>query len=255
MRIHAVSDVHGASEALRSAAVGSDVFVCLGDLLLYLDYEEPGEGIYGQLFGAENAAAYIALRTARDFSAAHQLSARLWDGLAVDRKVAVEQIVATQYATLFAAMPEPALLTYGNVDLPQLWAQYLRPGHQVLDGQTVEIDGVRFGFVGGGLHSPYHTPYEISPEEYAIKVAALGAVDVLCAHLPPDIPELRYDVRARRFERGSAALLEVIRQTQPQLMLYGHVHQPLAARVRVGQTECVNVGHFRGTKRAFVIDL
>jgi hypothetical protein len=29
--------------------------------------------------------------------------------------------------------------------------------------------------------------------------------------------------------------------------LFGHVHQPLAARTRVGRTECVNVGHFKAT--------
>jgi Icc-related predicted phosphoesterase len=95
----------------------------------------------------------------------------------------------------------------------------------------------------------------VSPEVYATKVAALGSVDVLCAHLPPDLPQLRYDVKARRFERGSAALAEAIRDTQPAVMLFGHVHQPLAARARIGRTECINVGHFRGARVPFVMDL
>jgi Icc-related predicted phosphoesterase len=42
---------------------------------------------------------------------------------------------------------------------------------------------------------------------------------------------------------------------QPKYSLFGHVHQPLASRTRVGKTECVNVGHFRATKRPFVLDL
>ena len=38
------------------------------------------------------------------------------------------------------------------------------------------------------------------------RIEALGPVDVVCSHVPPDIPELTYDVLARRHERGSARL-------------------------------------------------
>jgi len=255
MRIHAVSDVHGAWESIPAAAAGSDVFVCLGDLVLFLDYADPGQGIYARLFGAPAAAHYIDLRTQRRFDEAHEFSSRLWAGLDQDRNSAVEAIVGEQYAKMFAALPEPTYLTYGNVDLPRLWPEYLRPGHHVLDGETVVLDGVRFGFVGGGLLSEYRTPYELTPEQYATKVAALGPVDVLCTHLPPDIADLRYDVVARRFERGSRALLDAIIDCQPAVALFGHVHQPLRARTRIGRTECLNVGHFRATRRPFVLEL
>ena len=96
------------------------------------------------------------------------------------------------------------------------------------------------------------TPYEISDEDYAAKVAAVGAVDVLCCHIPPDVPELLYDVVARRMERGSSAVLDAIRDTQPDVVLFGHVHNPLASRTRIGRTECVNVGHFRGRGTPYV---
>jgi hypothetical protein len=33
------------------------------------------------------------------------------------------------------------------------------------------------------------------------------------------------------------------------------VHQPLTHRVRIGGTECINVGHFRATGRPFALDL
>lgn len=255
MRIHAVSDVHGAWQDLPAAGAGADVFVCLGDLVLFLDYADPSQGIYARLFGAHNAARYIELRTARRFGEAHELSTRLWSGLEVDRATAIETIVDEQYSQLFGAMPEPALLTYGNVDLPRLWQRHLRPGHRVLDGEAVEVDGVRLGFVGGGLHSPYRTPYELSPEEFAAKVEAMGPVDVLCAHVPPDVPELCYDVVARRFERGSRAILDAIGDSSPAYVLFGHVHQPLVPRMRIGRTECRNVGHFRGSRRPLVLDV
>ena len=259
MRVHVVSDVHGASAALATSANDSDAFVCLGDLILFLDYDDPRRGIFADLFGVEHAAAYIEARTANDYQTAHKLSTAAWEGIGVadpaDRWRLLESMVRAQYEELFDAMPSPALLTYGNVDIPSLWPDYVQSGHEVIDGATVSVNGSTWGFVGGGLTSPMRTPYEISPEEYAAKVNALGPVDVLFSHLPPAIPELTYDVAARRFEVGSQALLEYVREFQPRYHLFGHVHQPLVARTRVGRTECINVGHFHGRRTPFAIDL
>jgi Icc-related predicted phosphoesterase len=36
-------------------------------------------------------------------------------------------------------------------------------------------------------------------------------------------------------------------------VLFGHVHQPLARRLRIGRTECINVGHFRATGTPYVL--
>jgi Icc-related predicted phosphoesterase len=253
VRLHVVSDVHGHTSALARAGDGADALVCLGDLVHFVDYDDPGQGIFADLFGAENAARFVALRTAGRFDEARQWSNELWAELGGDRWQHVEAAVREQYDRLFAAMPTPAYLTYGNVDVPAFWPDYLRPGHHVLDGQTTQIGGLTFGFVGGGLRSPYRTPYEISDEEYAAKVEAVGAVDVLCCHVPPDLPLVTYDVVARRFERGSPATLDAVRRTQPRWLLHGHVHQPLVGRARIGRTECVNVGHFRATGRPFAL--
>ncbi len=163
--------------------------------------------------------------------------------------------MAKQYAALFAALPEPAYLTYGNVDVPRMWEQYLKPGHCVLDGGTVEIGGWTFGFVGGGLRSVYRTPYEMSEEEFRAKIEAVGEVDVLCTHIPPAVPELLYDTVSRRLEKGSVALLDAIKATRPRYSIFGHVHQPLARRTRIGVTECLNVGHFRAAGAPFVLQL
>lgn len=255
MRVHVVSDVHGRSDALRRAADGADVLLCLGDLLLFVDYDDYSQGIFPELFGAEAAARVVALRTAQRFDEARQMSGRLWARLDGDPRTYIEAAVRRQYAELFAALPIPSYLTYGNVDIPRLWTPYLRPGHHVLDGERTEIGRRWFGFVGGGLRTPYRTPYEIADELYAAKVAAVGEVDVLCAHIPPAVPELLYDTVARRMERGSVALLDAVRRTQPRYLLFGHVHQPLARQVRIGRTECVNVGHFRATGTPYRLEL
>ncbi len=259
VRVHVASDVHGAARELAGAATGSDVFVCLGDLICFLDYHDPSRGIFADLFGPDHALRYIELRTAGRYEEARALSDQAWVGIGVPERSGrwsvMEAMVRAQYEKLFEAMPAPALLTYGNVDLPALWPDYVREDHRVVDGDVVEMDGMRWGFVGGGLVSPMRTPYEIAPEDYAAKVASLGPVDVLFTHIPPAVPELVYDIEARRFEVGSQALLEYVQRVQPRYHLFGHIHQPLAARMRIGRTECINVGHFAGTGRPFALDI
>jgi Icc-related predicted phosphoesterase len=254
VRVHVVSDVHGNDAALARAGDGADVLICLGDLILFLDYDDAEGGIFAELFGADAARELIALRTARRFDEARSMSAGLWSTIAGDRRAAIEDAVRAQYARLFAAFPTPTYLTYGNVDLPHLYPDFMRPGLHLLDGQVTEIGGLRVGFVGGGLQTPMRTPFEIPDDEYAAKVQALGEVDVLCSHIPPDVPELCYDVVARRAERGSAAVRELIEQVQPRWALFGHVHNPLVARTRIGRTECVNVGHFRSRGTPYALE-
>ncbi|HJY70165.1 MAG TPA: metallophosphoesterase, partial [Streptosporangiaceae bacterium] len=77
MRVHVVSDVHGRADALASAGRGADALICLGDLLLFLDYADYGQGIFADLFGVEHARTYVELRTARKFDEARELSTRL----------------------------------------------------------------------------------------------------------------------------------------------------------------------------------
>src|SRR5690348_1463215 len=137
MRVHVVSDVHGAAEALARAGDGADALVCLGDLVLFLDYADHSRGIFPDLFGVANADRMVELRTARRFDEARVLDQELWAGL--DRRTTIETAVRKQYAELFAAFPTPTFATYGNVDIPALWAEYAAPGTTVLDGATARI--------------------------------------------------------------------------------------------------------------------
>lgn len=253
MRVHVISDVHGRSDALPGAGSGADALICLGDLLSMIDYLDHSGGVMGELFGAEKIGTYVELRTEQRFEEARAYSRSLWEGVDGDRGQVTDAAIRRQYRRLFAAMPTPTYLTYGNVDRPAFWPDFAADGIHVLDGQRLELAGRTFGFVGGGLRTAYHTPYEVSDEEYAAKVASVGEVDVLCAHIPPDVPTLLYDVVSRRFERGSRAVLDAIKTTQPAFVLFGHVHQPLYARTRIGRTECVNVGHFRATGSPYVL--
>ena len=80
MRVHVVSDVHGRAEALAGAG-GADGFICLGDLLLFIDYADHRQGIFPDLFGAEATRTFVALRLAKRFDEAREFSRRLWGQL------------------------------------------------------------------------------------------------------------------------------------------------------------------------------
>jgi Icc-related predicted phosphoesterase len=260
MRVHVIVDVHGNSEALARAGDGADALVVLGDLIDFVDYHNHSGAILGRIFGPDAVARFARLRTYGGPGELAGYVRSLWATLSEPRQV-LEDAVREQYQRLFAALPVPSYLTPGNVDLPHLWPEFLRPGVRMLDGEVAGIGGLRFGFVGGLPLPPWiesisggpWRPYVRPCAEFDAACAGLGTVDVLCSHVPPRVPELAYDVVSRRGEASSAALLEVIHRDRPRAALFGHVHQPLAARARVGGTECVNAGHFRRTERPYVL--
>ncbi|MBV9162025.1 MAG: metallophosphoesterase [Pseudonocardiales bacterium] len=260
MRIHVVSDVHGNVDALARAGSGADALLVLGDLIDFVDYHDHSAGILGSVFGSAAVHRFTQLRSGGAPDEAYAFVRELWSRVPDSRDM-IREAVIEQYERLFAVLPSPTYATPGNVDLPELWPRFMRAGVYVLDGQTAEIGGLRCGFVGGGLlpdggipqRDPVFRSYLRTPAQYAVAVSALGRVDLLCSHIPPAVPELLYDVQARRSEIGSEQLLAVIRQDRPRIALFGHVHQPLARRVRVGRTECVNVGHFQRTGTPHVV--
>jgi Icc-related predicted phosphoesterase len=121
-------------------------------------------------------------------------------------------------------------------------------------GEVISIEGVRFGFIGGGVETPLKADGEMSDQAMAAALEEIGEVDVLCTHVPPAIPELRTDVITGRAERGSDPVLEYINRFQPRLHLFGDVHQPKARNWRLGQTVCRNVGYFRATGTPYELD-
>jgi Icc-related predicted phosphoesterase len=260
LRVHVVSDVHGNAEALARAGEGADALVVLGDLLDFVDYRQHDRGIMGTLFGAERVGVFAQLRREGTREETIAFSRSLWASLE-DPGAAVDEAIRDQYASLFASMSAPTFATPGNVDAPALWPEFAGNGIRIVDGETVDIGGLKFGFVGGALlpegvvprRNGVWRPYLRTPAEFDGAVGALGHPDVLCSHIPPAVADLTYDVVARRSETGSAALLATITAGQPRWSLFGHVHQPLSPRRRIGRTECRNVGHFKETGQPYVL--
>jgi Icc-related predicted phosphoesterase len=262
MRVHVVSDVHGNADALARAAEGCDAMIVLGDLVDFVDYRDPTRGILGRVLGPDISAEFGRLRASGGPGELIAFAKQAW-GRFENPAAVVTDAVREQYAALFAVMPDPTWAIPGNVDLPELWPDYARPGVHLPDGKVVEIGGLRVGFVGGVPLPPGVAPRDGGPwrphllaaEDYADAVAGLTEIDLLCSHAPPSVPDLAYDVVSRRQEFAADALCDVIARDRPRQAFFGHVHQPLARRVRLGRTECVNVGHFRRTERPYVLEL
>jgi Icc-related predicted phosphoesterase len=263
MRVHVVSDVHGNAEALARAGDGADALVVLGDLVEFVDYQHPERGIIGRVLGRDASARFGAIRSSGRPGELMAFAREAWSRVP-DPPAVVADAVRAQYGELFAAMEATGVPTFaipGNVDLPELWPEFVRAPVTAVDGEVVTIGGLRFGFVGGvplpaGVEPRVGGPWRpnlLRHPEFESRVATLSGFDVLCSHAPPAVPELAYDVVSRRSESGSAALLRAVTAHRPRVALFGHVHQPLAARARVGRTECINVGHFRRSGAPYVL--
>ncbi len=252
MAIFVISDLHGAHEQIAAAVPDGSVLLVLGDLINFLDYISM-TGILTEVFSVEAVDQVVQLRTAGRVQEARRVMQERARGREDEIKNEIGRRVIQQYEVVFAALPDPTYLILGNVDNPHLVQGFLEssPAVTLVDGRVLELEGERFGFVGGALPTPLHVAGEITEEEMRAKVEALGEVDVLCSHIPPAVPELCFDTLANKAEKGSTDLLRYIEDVQPRRAYFGHVHQPLLSSLRIGRTLCINVGYFRATERAW----
>lgn len=250
--VYVVSDLHGASDALADALPDGAALLLLGDLINFLDYRTM-TGILTEVFPAETVEEVVRLRTAGQTSEARAVMRNRSAGREDEVRGGIAERVRNEYEQVFARLPKGTRFILGNVDNPGVAREVAggRPHVDDVDGTVVTIDGERIGFVGGALPTPLRVAGEVSVEDFRAKLDLLGAVDVVCTHIPPAVPELCYDTLAKKSERGSEDLLAYIRDVKPRRAYFGHVHQPLLSSLRIGPTECVNVGYFRRTRRAW----
>lgn len=243
-----IADVHGATAALRRVAGAGESLVVLGDLINFIDYRT-NDGIVTDIAGRTFVAEMVRLRTAGRFDEARAHWLGFIGGREDEMREAFDRAITAAYRDVCPALEgSGAYVTFGNVDRPDLLAATLPAGCRFVDGEVVEIEGVRFGIAGGGMVS-LGTPGEVSEEVMAAKLDRLGPVDVLGTHLPPAVIPLSTDVIGGR-AKGSQAILDYLRRHRPPWHYFGDVHQPQAITWRVGTTKCVNVGYFRATGRA-----
>ncbi|MGH2705685.1 MAG: metallophosphoesterase family protein [Actinomycetota bacterium] len=253
MTVKIVSDLHSRVEALRNEIAPNDTLLLLGDLINIVDYTAM-EGILVDVFGVRTVQEVVALRAERRFDEARAVIARRREGRGSKVRDHFVALTRKAYREVRDALPHRTCVIFGNADSPSMAEELAGPGVEFVDGKVVELQGLRVGFVGGGLPTALGVAGEISEAEFDAKLDGVGEVDVICTHMPPDLPELTYDTLAARHERGSPRLLEYIREVRPRRAYFGHIHQPLVSSTHVGPTHVVNAGYFRRTARAVPLD-
>lgn len=249
-----VSDVHGAFDDLARLVRTGDTVLILGDLINLLDYRT-GVGIIADVMGGDFGTHISERRAQSDYDGMRQLWSERARGRRDEVRDAVSAAVEESYRECAKALEGGrGFVTYGNVDRPGLLRKCLPDGMTFVDGDVVEIDGLTYGFVGGGTATPMGAAGEVTDEQMTEKLERIGQVDVLCSHLSPAVEPLHRDVVTGRLERFSRPILDYIQRHQPRFHFFGDVHQPQATTWRVGRTRCQNVGYFRATGRPFRFD-
>ena len=137
----------------------------------------------------------------------------------------------------------PTVLVPGNgesaVELTDACSSW--PSAHVLHGTGVEIDGVPFFGLGGGVPV---TPlgdwsYDLTEDEAGVLLADCPMGAVLVSHSPPS-GHVDLDGSGRHL--GSTAVLATIEATRPRLVVCGHIHSSWGRRSDVGDTPILNAG-------------
>jgi Icc-related predicted phosphoesterase len=136
---------------------------------------------------------------------------------------------------------KPTVLVPGNNETDvALWRACAGfAGARVLHGEAVEIDGVCFFGLGGGVPpTPLPWSFDLSEDEAAEALARCPADAVLVVHSPP---RGCVDVVFGR-HLGSRAVRAAIERTRPRLVLCGHIHQAWRQEESLAGSRVVNVG-------------
>jgi Icc-related predicted phosphoesterase len=141
-----------------------------------------------------------------------------------------------------ARIEKPTVLVPGNNET----AEALRSAAgsweaaTVLHGEAIEIDGIDFFGLGGGIPvTPWEWSFDLDEAEAAELFSSCPARAVVVLHSPP----LGHCDASGDGERlGSAALLRAIEERRPRLAVCGHVHDSWGCESRIGETPVRNLG-------------
>lgn len=244
-----VSDVHDSPGALARLVGLDDEVVILGDLVNLTDYRT-GEGAVAAVLGSDFALRSSAARARGAYEEMRSLWRERSEDSVEDLRDLIGEELTDQYRRAGKALEGGrGLVIHGNVDRPGPLQECLPDGFRYVHGEVVEHQGLRLGFVGGGVRTPLRADGEVSEEEMGRILDSIGPVDILCTHVAPAVPQLRRDVVTGREERGSEPVLAYLERHRPIYHMYGDVHQPQASTWRLGRTRCINAGYFRATGR------
>ena len=252
MRLHVVSDVHGNDRALARAADGADGLSCSATSWSSSTTGTPSRGSW----------AACSARRSRPSSpgCGPPACARRWSSCSSRRGRAsrtrgalLREVVAEHYAQTFTVLEKldvPVWAIPGNVDMPAMW-----PGDSAVSFVDGTVRGPRRAAVRLRRRRPAAAgrcrvrdsgpwrPHFLTDEVFDAAVSALGPVDVLCSHAPPAVPDLAYDVVARRREGVGPGAARADRRRPP-------VARAVRARAPAARAAQAGRGHGVRERRA-----
>jgi Icc-related predicted phosphoesterase len=138
---------------------------------------------------------------------------------------------------------KPAVLVAGNnestEELRAASADW--PSAVVLHGDAVDIGGVTFFGLGGGVPvTPFGSwSYDFTEDQARALLASCPPEAVLVSHSPP---KGILDQSSSGASLGSVAVREAIDRTRPRLVVCGHIHASGGKQESIGGTVVVNAG-------------
>ncbi len=252
MAIKIISDIHGEYEAMRQQLHAEDIAVMLGDYLNLIDFRTLG-GILAQVYSREEILGALSA-LARGNKELAGRAIRQITSSDDNKPKKVRDLIRKSYIQFFSSIPCKAYVIYGNTDSPDVMRELAPPHVEIVEVGVFDIEGIRFGLISGSPFGPWTVglPGEIEPDRYREMVESIEAVDVLCTHYPPAIPELTFDMVANRDEVGSEPLLRYAETQKPSHHYFGHVHNPRASSVRRGATNFINAGFFKEHRKVII---
>jgi len=144
---------------------------------------------------------------------------------------------------VLGAIDKPAVLVAGNNEstdeLVEACCDW--PTTHVLHGSGVQIDGVEFFGIGGGIPvTPFGSwSYDFTEEQATEMLARCPPKCVLVSHSPPK-GAVDQDSRGRSL--GSTAVCDAVLRLQPLLVVCGHIHASASQQAMIGSTTVINAG-------------
>lgn len=248
MTLKIAGDIHGAFKALHEGLDPSDQLILLGDFLDFLDYDDLS-GMISEFVPKPVIKNVLALIAAEKLEEAKKEMTEAV--MSVDDLFGkIEEMAHIHYEQLFSGLPCETHLIWGNVDLPHVLKQHLKPNTHLMESGVVTLDGRQCGFVSGvaPMRYSFGMPGELPRDVYRKRLYDLGPVDHLFVHPPPAIEDLAYDMEANRSEVGNEDILAYIDAFAPKTVHFGHIHNPRASTVEHNDTRLINVGFFKRNK-------
>ena len=111
----------------------------------------------------------------------------------------------------------------------------------VLHGTGVEIDGVSFWGLGGGIPvTPFGSwSYDFTEEQATEMLDGCPDSAVLVVHSPP-LDTVDHDSTGRI--RGSRSIRQCVEAKRPILVACGHIHSDWGKQMKFGTTKIINAG-------------